>query len=201
MERLLKTTLVSGQAWHIIVTKGEILFDFPHIILLNTFITPRVPFWMDGMETNGRYPGSRGQLPAEHLKPEVGESCGRVLYLFIKSLLLPRGRAHYFLRCKVFCFATGIDNMQVNTKSVHLSNEGPHFPWSLLLPLLLIMIWAFQFGNNKVTPWKMFSHTPLIMILNTDPLAATKRIYKSWVNKVSSHLESFTILLSCSAHK
>lgn len=183
------------------MTKGEIPFDFPYIIFLNTFLIPRVSFWMDEMETNGRHPRSRGRLPADHLKPEVGESCGHVWYLFIKSLLLPRGRSHYFLRCKVYCLAMGMDNMQVNTRLVHLSNEGPHFPWSLLIPLLLIIIWAFQFGNNKMTPWKMFSHTLLMMILNTEPLAPTKRTYKSWINQVSSNFESFTILLSSSAQK
>lgn len=82
MERLLKTTLVSGQARHTTVTKGEILFDFPHTIFLNTFLTSRVSFWMDRMETNGRHPGTRGQLPAEHLKPEVGESCLVFIYSF-----------------------------------------------------------------------------------------------------------------------
>lgn len=121
-----------------------------------------------------------------------------VLYLFIHLLVLSTGRSHYFLRYKVFGFVKGMDNTPRRWIPGWLTClMRSHFPWSLLIPLLLIMIWAFRFGNNKITPLKLFSHTLLMMILNTDPLAATK----SWINQVSAHFESFTILLSSSAHK
>lgn len=78
-----------------------------------------------------------------------------VLYLFIHLLVLSTGRSHYFLRYKVFGFVIGMDNTPCRWIPGWLTClMRPHFPWSLLIPLLLIMIWAFQFGNNKITPWK-----------------------------------------------
>lgn len=97
-------------------------------IFLNTFLTPRISFGMDRMETNGRRPRRRGQLPAEHLKPEVGESCGHVLYLFIKFLLLPRGISLLpYIQGFLFCHGNG-----QHTRLVLMRDPISHDPCSSL---------------------------------------------------------------------
>lgn len=172
MERLLKTTLVSGQAWHTTVTEGEILFDFPHAIFLNTCL---VSFWMDRRETSGIHPRSRS--PSRQGR-WVLWSC----LVFIYGAAA-RGRAHYSLRhrnghCAGECWAGSPDpcsSLCSSLRSEHLSSEQ---------------------HNNTLE-----DVPTLMMILNTAPLAATKRTYKSWTNQVSSHFEAFAILLSSSAHK
>lgn len=73
MERLLKTSLVSGKPdtpmwfWN----RGDILFDFPDKILLNTSLIPRESSWMYRMEMNG----TRGSCLQSTLKLQVGGSC------------------------------------------------------------------------------------------------------------------------------
>lgn len=90
-------------------------------------------------------------------KPQVGGSCGRVLYSFIHLFIFSRGRCHYYFRYKVvsdamkgYCLFCHADDMQENPRLVHQIRK-PCFPWSLLNPLLfLIILRAFQLGNNKI---------------------------------------------------
>lgn len=119
-----RTSVRSGLTYHWLRDKAEILVDFPDKIFSNASLPARGSFWMYRMEMN-KEPGS--SCLQSTFEPQVGGSCGHVLYSFIyldgdliTSLDTSSFRSHE--RILFFWHVDGRHPMQENTGLVHLSN-------------------------------------------------------------------------------